>query len=80
MYMLRAISVYLGYILSILVMCASQLQDKLNRPQNQLSQAIGVAWFRNYTITVVMSVPISATALVVFDIAVYKIATCQQST
>ena len=80
MYMLRAISVYLGYILSILVMCASQLQDKLNRPQNQLSQAIGVAWFRNYTITVVMSVPISATAPVVFDIAVYKIATCQQST
>ena len=80
MYMLRAISVYLGYILSILVMCASQPQDKLNRPQNQLSQAIGVAWFRNYTITVVMSVPISATALVVFDIAVYKIATCQQST
>jgi hypothetical protein len=79
MYMLRAISVYLGYILSILVMCASQPQDKLNRPQNQLSQAIGVAWFRNYTITVVMSVPISATALVVFDIAVYKIATCQQS-
>jgi hypothetical protein len=80
MYMLRAISVYLGYILSILVMCASQPQDKLNRPQNQLSQAIGVAWFRNYTITVVMSVPISATALVVFDIAVYKIATCQQNT
>ena len=80
MYMLRAISVYLGYILSILVMCASQPQDKLNRPQNQLSQAIGVAWFRNYTITVVMSVPISATAPVVFDIAVYKIATCQQST
>ena len=40
-----------------------------------MKAAIGVAWFRNYTITVVMSVPISATALVVFDIAIYKIAT-----
>ena len=61
MYMLRAISVYLGYILSILVMCASQPQDKLNRPQNQLSQDVAIS----YT---VMSKTTSAVALIGTDI------------
>jgi hypothetical protein len=40
-----------------------------------LKTAIGVTWLRNYTITVVIPVPISATALVGFDITVYEITT-----
>ena len=44
-----------------------------------MKAAIGVAWFRNYTITIVTSVPISAAALIIFDITVYKIATSYES-
>lgn len=44
-----------------------------------MKAVIGVARFRNYTITVVMSVPISATALVVFDVTIYKITTACDS-
>ena len=48
-------------------------------PRGMLKAAIGVAWFRNYTITVVIPVPISTTALVVFNVTVYNISTSCES-
>ena len=40
-----------------------------------LKAAIEIVWFMNYTITVVIPVPIGATALGGFDIMVHEIAT-----